>query len=90
MSFEWQEVHAQQPPPCIIFSLCFQEKLINQFLISRVSILDIAEVHPKAKRTVPIVRKVITLYKSLVSFSEQFGGENLRVADNCTFTPEMG
>jgi len=55
-----------------------------------VSILDIAEVHPKAKRTVPIVRKVITLYKSLVSFSEQFGGENLRVADNCTFTPEMG
>lgn len=72
------------------FSTMFSEETYNQFLISRVSILDIAEVHPKAKRTVPTVRKVITLYKSLVSFSEKFGGENLRVADYCTFTPEMG
>jgi hypothetical protein len=42
-----------------------------------------AELHPKAKTSVPIVRQVISLYKSLVSFAENFSGEdgNIVVAE---------
>jgi hypothetical protein len=55
-----------------------------------VSILDVAELHPKTKIAVPIVRKVISLYRQMTSFADQFNGENIDVADECTFTPENG
>jgi hypothetical protein len=55
-----------------------------------VSILDVAELHPKAATTVPTIRKVITLYRSMVSFYTKFSANdgNILVADSCTFTPE--
>lgn len=58
---------------------------------SRVSILDIAELSPKAAKTVPTIRKVISLYKNLVEFYKKFSnGDNILVAESCTFTPENG
>jgi hypothetical protein len=57
----------------------------------RISVLDIAELSSKAAKTVTTVRKVISVYKSLVSFYEKFsGGDNILIADNCVFTPENG
>ena len=59
--------------------------------IHRISILDIAELSSKAAKTVTTVRKVISVYKSLVSFYEKFsGGDNILIADYCVFTPENG
>ncbi len=57
----------------------------------RISILDIAELSPKAAKTVTTVRKVISLYKGIVSFYEKFSdGDNILIAEYCTFTPENG
>jgi hypothetical protein len=55
-----------------------------------VSILDVAELHPKTKRAVSIVRKVVSLYTNMGSFAGQFNDGNIDVADECTFTPENG
>ncbi len=54
------------------------------------SILDVAELHPKAATTVPTIRKVISLYRSIVSFYTKFSSNdgNILVADSCNFTPE--
>ena len=54
------------------------------------TILDIAELHPKAKTAVPVVRQVISLYRHMVSFYEKFDDGSIEVAEECTFTPQNG
>jgi hypothetical protein len=72
----------------------FVEKLIEPCLpfssFSRVTILDMAELHPKAKSLVPVVRQVISLYNQMVSFYKKFDDGNIEVADDCTFTAQNG